>query len=775
MKITLKEDWDIPVQPPGGDETGHFVGRVNEVSFLTNDLLRRSQGALLVSGYRGVGKTSLVYKALRSLPEKSILPVLINATHLESEVAVQEDIQYAKQVIINLIRRLYSACAPGGKWKVKPDIYENIEALYKKAVALEYKASVQALSTEGQKLETVKSFESSIFSDRLNVGTWTVSFALAAVITAIPMPAQLDWAKSLLTLLFAFPIPLGINLYRSSKRVETTVDTTKLTAEELYTLDNNVGNLVFDLEGIHRQLSKQKMKVIYVVDELDKLEDPIQAVKADKDPAYLTIFKHFKNFFTLSSALFVFIAGEEVYEHFDKTLDPKHPGLHRSKEYTYFNSKYFLSRPAETDTDRFLTEIVQDSDKISQGYEKEEFDQFKRYLAFLAQSDFYDLIQAIRDRITDFAGRRPVIDIVQLGGAELLRANLQKAVSVVYGDKYAARSPSRWRENERIIKELYVHANLLARSKLKATFEDDKTNTIEGAAKRDFNYFCYRHRLLDKHPKEPPLEVEGNTIAIRTYTFLGAFGAPIPDKLGFRSEIERNFVDTMQEVVDDIGYLQNLNLALTGTVLSLPTARAEASMQDILPFVASLTKWNVSLPAWEELRTKYAKLHDEEPPYPYNREEIEQATEKARQARTALADNSHTIIANMIVDGYASAQLQVGPLPQNENLFSGPLLGFRQDVIRLPHLVVFDKEFKRQILVTPSIARQILDAHKDSLWENSSNHMVILTAADEPGLGYRKGVLALAANPRKGAQRTVERLRIWLQGALVTPPEEAPD
>lgn len=63
MKLFLKEDWDIPIQIPlTKNNVGYFIGRKKELFSLFNELSRRKTGSILISGYRGVGKTSLVYK-----------------------------------------------------------------------------------------------------------------------------------------------------------------------------------------------------------------------------------------------------------------------------------------------------------------------------------------------------------------------------------------------------------------------------------------------------------------------------------------------------------------------------------------------------------------------------------------------------------------------------------------------------------------------------------------------------------------------------------------
>jgi len=39
---------------------GYFVGREKELELLVNDILHKNRGSILISGHRGVGKTSLV-------------------------------------------------------------------------------------------------------------------------------------------------------------------------------------------------------------------------------------------------------------------------------------------------------------------------------------------------------------------------------------------------------------------------------------------------------------------------------------------------------------------------------------------------------------------------------------------------------------------------------------------------------------------------------------------------------------------------------------------
>ena len=140
MKIILAKDWDISIQPPfyskgNKQKDGYFVGREDVLSKLTHEILIKSSGALLICGHRGVGKTSLVYQALKQALDnnRKIIPVLLNAHHLNAEVDNKDEKQ--RNIIENLIRRLYATT------KDRDDLKEfNIEisSLYKKAVATQF-------------------------------------------------------------------------------------------------------------------------------------------------------------------------------------------------------------------------------------------------------------------------------------------------------------------------------------------------------------------------------------------------------------------------------------------------------------------------------------------------------------------------------------------------------------------------------------------------------------------------------------------------------------
>lgn len=426
----LKRDWDISIEPPSHvkrSSIGHFAGRETEWRFLSNEILRRNQGSIFISGYRGVGKTSLVYRALnevqRSGGERKFLYVLLNAAQLEAESDDESKI-VPKEIIINLIRRLYTSAEEAG---LKGNVGDQIANLYRKAAAAEFKKS-ESFEVGLQVVEqTIRERTFRVGLPIIDLLIWGAS--LAAATALIFQPTFFDsflspQMQSLLEFLLVCPIPLAVRYTIKGTKLWKTRDAAKAEAKEFYSFDHGIGNLEFDLQKVHRELANDGRMVIYLVDELDKLDSKKVA----------EVLKFFKNFFTLSSATFIFVGGEE---HFKQLTQPpsSHPGLYRAKEYTYFTSRYFISRPLWSDLDKFLDEIVENVKDLSTD-DRELYDRLKRCMVFDSQGDFFDLLQAIKSRITTFEELSPIIDIKDLHESEMLRAKLQKVLSVVFADKY---------------------------------------------------------------------------------------------------------------------------------------------------------------------------------------------------------------------------------------------------------------------------------------------------------------------------------------------------
>src|SRR3989338_7485703 len=190
MNIILKKDWDVDISAPLIGKTvaveGHFVGRKTETDLLSNEILRRNSGSILVSGHRGVGKTSLVYKAIWNArdkdKDKKIIPILLNASQLEAHSKHRENIE-------NLIRRLYSTTI--NLKDIDGNIIEKINKLYRKTVAQDFKLLESYQKYQDVSIEITKEEESEVLFNEKNLKNIIIfiSVFIAAILQFLNIPA----------------------------------------------------------------------------------------------------------------------------------------------------------------------------------------------------------------------------------------------------------------------------------------------------------------------------------------------------------------------------------------------------------------------------------------------------------------------------------------------------------------------------------------------------------------------------------------------------------
>jgi hypothetical protein len=538
MKIVLKRDWDMQISPPLKEEKlkGHYGGREKEVEMLTNELLRGKKGSILISGYRGVGKTSLVYKALWSAQENddNIIFILLNAAQLEID-PTKDEIE-PRKILENLIRRLFSTTYEDNN--LNSSVRSKIKSLYRKAIASDFKKSeistiqneyIKEAATE-EKVDIVLNEKNLIF---------IISWSLAMALQFMPF---LPWEgiNKIVPMLLAFPVPYSLNILYKKYSISKKIELEKDISEELYKFDNNLGNLEFDLEKLHREISNEGKKLVYVIDELDKL-----------DPKYTDkILNYFKNFFTLSDAIFIFIGGEEIYNL--DSLNQKNPQkemLYRTKNYTYFTSKYFIPRPLWDDLKGFLDSIVDQIDEGEQG----QFEIIKRALCFESKNDFYDIKYCIKDRIKEFDDKdQPIIDII-LSEEDVQKARYHKAITILFEEKYRLLGPSKWKVNETLYRCLFEHAYKLYSSYAGCLIEDLTGDDPQSEMLRDFNNFMYRIEAFELEKKERR-QIERNNhsgrhagiselIDVLTYRYNGHIPNEPPCHFNRPTEFENRFIN----------------------------------------------------------------------------------------------------------------------------------------------------------------------------------------------------------------------------------------
>jgi hypothetical protein len=130
--IYIKQEWDYS---PHIDDRAHVhchITRNKEQNVIIDFLPRKEEGVLLISGKRGVGKTSTLFSAvgeaikiLEKDKEKVVLPILINAPNFEmgkskENVELNSLLTLKHMILQTLVRRLYQVA-------VKKDIITIID------------------------------------------------------------------------------------------------------------------------------------------------------------------------------------------------------------------------------------------------------------------------------------------------------------------------------------------------------------------------------------------------------------------------------------------------------------------------------------------------------------------------------------------------------------------------------------------------------------------------------------------------------------------------
>ena len=112
-------------------------------------------------------------------------------------------------------------------------------------------------------------------------------------------------------------------------------------------------------------------------------------------------------------ALFIFVTAPDVMNDFITK---------RAKNYTLFSDILFLKRPLFKEMEKYIDSIVS-TDK----YNKQDYKNFRNYLCYKSQTDFFDIKRIIRDYIikTDSSGCSTIN--MALENYQITQANLQKS------------------------------------------------------------------------------------------------------------------------------------------------------------------------------------------------------------------------------------------------------------------------------------------------------------------------------------------------------------
>ncbi|MEX0596427.1 MAG: hypothetical protein WD512_07985 [Candidatus Paceibacterota bacterium] len=217
--ISLKQDWDS--QPHLDRGQGQHVARKKQEEQLIDFFVRRTEGSLLVSGKRGVGKSSIIFSTIQKAREKldkskKLVPVLINAPSFEMfdgsiPLPAEYFPKFKELVLQTIIRRLYSPASQIIEGKTK----EQIKLLYTKAVAKEVRHEIRNL--ESQHEQSTKT-ETKTFSLRWK-NFLAISLGIGAGLVLLFIPSgEFEMLRNIVSVLVAGIPSIGV-IYKLKTKI----------------------------------------------------------------------------------------------------------------------------------------------------------------------------------------------------------------------------------------------------------------------------------------------------------------------------------------------------------------------------------------------------------------------------------------------------------------------------------------------------------------------------------------------------------------------------
>src|SRR5215475_31066 len=115
VTVPLLQSFRFVHEPIGFTSGAQFVGRRNEMESLAERILFSEGGSFLVTGYRGVGKTSFVNQVIRKLEEALpwAKPLLGETEIVDIYLNVARPVQ-PSEIMHHIIRRLYDRLVEKG-------------------------------------------------------------------------------------------------------------------------------------------------------------------------------------------------------------------------------------------------------------------------------------------------------------------------------------------------------------------------------------------------------------------------------------------------------------------------------------------------------------------------------------------------------------------------------------------------------------------------------------------------------------------------------------
>jgi AAA ATPase domain len=416
VRVALTAGWDASLtydlldhEARNGEQV--FVGRQEHLGPLVNAVGQPDRrGTYLVSGYRGVGKTSLIIQAIRlanpQLKDKgwTLLPLVLNVSEVSASMEPASEAEArplridARRLLTALLRALRNQVAP----RDSPDkLAKKIRWAYDKAEATSY------LQTQQQRGEAVRSATRETRAG-IQVPDVLKLVAAASLLAAATVEGVALLGSFVSYMHLAAAALAGVAVLSFSRSVTLTKSTTEAesVSEELVR-DNSLHQLESELKDILQDLyEKKQRRTVIILEELDKIDDQ-QGQQLD------SVIRYFKNLFTQAPALFFFVTDKEYYDVIAEKIQDARRRRSYAVEHTFFTHRLFVRRPAIEECLEYLKAIMASEadrtkvDAIAQaqlsrvrpGESMSPLEQVLRVLLFRSQDHFFDLKNELRQYV----------------------------------------------------------------------------------------------------------------------------------------------------------------------------------------------------------------------------------------------------------------------------------------------------------------------------------------------------------------------------------------
>ena len=414
VSVPLQPTWDASLTydllegDPDSLPRGIFVGREGLVDPLVHAISQPQQrGTYLISGFRGVGKTTLLIEGmhraradLRSA-DWELLPIVLNVSEVSASLSSATDTEpvelgiSARKLLTALLRALHQRLSQNATPSLSR-VAGKVGSAYLKA------ASTRFTETQTQKTEaavTVSEERTRSFHISDGMKLLGALFLLGAAFTETTV-----WLGAF-NQLHAVAIAcagLAVWSFGSSRMVKRTGSNTGVDAMELI-IDNSLHQLESELKDILEDLSRAKQRTVIVLEELDKIDD-------ESGDQLESIIRYFKNLFTQAPALFFFVTDKAYYDAVGDRIDAARARGSYAVEHTFFTHRIFVVRPGIEECLDYLCRIFtsepaiadvvaiarSSADRSRPLVEMSSLERCLRVLLFRSQDHFFDLKNQLR-------------------------------------------------------------------------------------------------------------------------------------------------------------------------------------------------------------------------------------------------------------------------------------------------------------------------------------------------------------------------------------------